>query len=91
MANRSYLKSQKLKAAIDASQLLEDMERRLLKEQDENMESRNKLFKLQQESTQQIWLLKKDVENLERDKKELEEKTQSLQIRIEEIMKNSWR
>jgi len=41
------------------------------------------------ESTREIWLLKKDLENLERDKKELEEKTQSLQIRIEEIMKNS--
>jgi len=42
---------------------------------------------LKQESTRHIWLLKKNVENLEKDKKELEEKNQALQVEVEN-MKN---
>ena len=67
MANRSYIKSQKLRAAIDASKILEDKDLHLLEQTDKYLEARNELYKLQHESTLQIWLLKKDVENLERD------------------------
>ena len=74
MANCSYLKSQKLKAAVDASRLLEDKERHLKEQTDKYLDVRNKLYQLQYESTRQTWLLKKDVENLEKDKSDLEEK-----------------
>ena len=67
MANRSYIKSQKLRAAIDASKILEDKDLHLREQTDKYLEARNELYKLQHESTLQIWLLKKDVENLERD------------------------
>ena len=52
MANHSYLKSQKLKAAIDAGRLLEDKEHRLREKQEKYLEAQNELFKLQQESAQ---------------------------------------
>jgi hypothetical protein len=74
-----------LKAAIDASQILEDKERQIREESNKYLEIRNELYKVQRESTKQIWLLKQDVENLERDKKELEERNQSLQIKVEEM------
>ena len=78
MANRSYLKSQKLKAAVDTSQIIEDKEGQIQEESNKCLEIHNELYKLQRESTRQVLLLKKDVENLKRDKKELEEKNQSL-------------
>ena len=88
MANRSYLKSQKLKAVVDASQLLEHKEHRLHEKQDKYLEVRNELFKLQQGSAQKAWLLKKDIENLEKDKREREKKNQVLQNKIEKIRKD---
>ena len=78
MANRSYLKSQKLKAAVDTSQIIEDKEGQIQEESNKCLEIPNELYNLQRESTRQVLLLKKDVENLKRDKKELEEKNQSL-------------
>ena len=77
MANRSYLKSPKLKAAVDASKLLEETECWLQDKIDRYLEAHNQLHQLKQKSTRQIWLLKKDVENLEKDKKELKEKKSS--------------
>jgi hypothetical protein len=77
-----------VKAAVDASRLLEDKERHLKGQTDKYLDVRNKLYKLQLKSTRQTWLLKKDVENLEKANKELEERNQSLQIKIEKIMKN---
>ena len=88
MANRSYLKSQKLKSTVDASRLLEDKERRIREKQDKYLEARNELFKLQQGSAQKACLLKKDIENLEKDKREREKKNQVLQNEIEKIRKD---
>ena len=88
MANRSYIKSQKLQATIDVEEILQEKDRQiqikecqLQKKSDEYLDIHNQLYKLQHESTWSIWLLKKDVKNLERDKKELEEKNQSLQMK----------
>ena len=74
MANRSYLKSQKLKTAVDTSQIIEDKEGQIQEESNKCLEIRNELYKLQRESTRQVLLLKKDVENLKRDKRTRREK-----------------
>ena len=88
MANRSYLKSQKLKASVDASQLLVDKEHCLKEQTDKYLDVRNQLYKLEHESTRQTWLLKKDVENVENEKKELEEQNQIPHSKIEGIKKS---
>ena len=64
MANRPFLKSQKLKASIDVSKLLDDEERHLKEQTNKYLDVRNQLYKLQCESTSQAWLLKKDIDNL---------------------------
>ena len=46
MANRSYLKSQKLKTAVDTSQIIEDKEGQIQEESNKCLEIRNELYKL---------------------------------------------
>ena len=53
MANHSFLKSQKLKASIDVSKLLDDEERHLKEQTNKYLDVRNQLYKLQCESTSQ--------------------------------------
>jgi len=87
MANRSIVKSQKLKTTIDGDRIVQEKERQLGQKTMEYLEIRNKLEKIKLERTREAWLLKKEIENLEKDKQALEQKSQSLEMKNKELRK----
>ena len=87
MGNRSYIKSQKLKATVDVDRIIQERERQIGEKMMEYVEIHNQLHTVQKESAREIWLLKKDIGNLKKDKKSLEERNQSLEDKNKEMRK----
>jgi hypothetical protein len=69
LANRSKIKSDKLRAIEDGARQLQEKDRRIGEEIMKNVELWNELNTLKQERTREVWLLKKDIENLTNNKK----------------------
>ncbi|XP_039853462.1 uncharacterized protein LOC120711862 isoform X2 [Panicum virgatum] len=86
MANRSYTKSQKLKATVDVDRIIQEKERQIGEKMMEYVEIHNQLHTVQKESAREIWQLKKDIGNLKKDKS-LEERNQSLEDKNKEMRK----
>ena len=63
-----------LQETIDNNKLLKEKEQLIKKRWDQYLEMWNKYNDLVHERTRESWLLKKEIENMEKDKKELEEK-----------------
>jgi len=88
LANRSYLKSQKLKAVRNGHRLLHEQDCHLAKKTYKYVKIHNELYVVKQECIRETWLLIKEIENLEMDKKSLEERIQSLHKKNKALVKN---
>jgi hypothetical protein len=73
VAKRSQEKSKKLKAVESCLQELQAKDRRIEEELQKNINLRKELDNLKQERTQETWLLKNDIRNLEKSNSELQE------------------
>ena len=63
-----------LQETVDNNKLLKEKKQLLKKRWDQYLKMWNKYNDLVYERTRESWLLKKEIENMEKDKKELEEK-----------------
>jgi len=63
-----------LQETVDNNKLLKEKKQLLKKRWDQYLKMWNKYNDLVHERTRESWLLKKEIENMEKDKKELEEK-----------------
>jgi hypothetical protein len=68
----SQKKSEKLKAVVSGHQELAVLEKRVSDEKMKNFYLRRELDTLKQERTRETWLLKNDMQNLEKAKSELQ-------------------
>jgi hypothetical protein len=64
LANRSRLELDKLKAIEDGAHQLQAKDRQIGAQIQKNVELRNELNTLKQERTREVWLLKKEIQNL---------------------------
>jgi hypothetical protein len=64
LVNRSRIKSDKLRPMEDGACQLQEKDRRIGEEIMKNIELQNELNTLKQERTREVWLSKKDIENL---------------------------
>jgi hypothetical protein len=65
MVNQSWLNSDKLRAVEDGLHQLQAKDRKIDAQIHKNVELRNQLDTLKLECTREVWLLKKEIENLE--------------------------
>ena len=77
IANRSFLKSQALQETADNSELLAQKDALVKRCFDEYLDMRNKYNDLVHERTREQYLLRKEIESLKKNKKELQEQNQS--------------
>jgi hypothetical protein len=73
VAKLSQQISEKLKVVVSGLQELRVKDQRILEEHQKNMYLRRELDKLKLERTQETWLLKNDLRNLEKSNAELQE------------------
>jgi hypothetical protein len=73
MIKLSQQKTKKLKAVVSGHQELVAKEKRILEELTKNIYLQRELDKLKLERTQETWLLKNDLRNLEKANSELQE------------------
>jgi hypothetical protein len=74
LANRSKKKSNKLRAVEDGLNQLQEKDHQIGKKIYKNFELRNQLDTIKQERTREVWLLKKEIEDL-KNKNKLQAKT----------------
>ena len=79
IANRSFLKSSALQETVDNRKLLAEKDALAAKRWDQYLEMGNKYYDLSRERTRETYLLKQQIQSLEQEKKELQERLQSSQ------------
>jgi hypothetical protein len=73
MITHSQKKSEKLKTVVSGHQELAAKEKHISEERTKNIYLQRELDKLKQERTQEMWLLKNDLRNLEKAHSKLQE------------------